>query len=75
MNIGVVAHVAAGFLAALATIWYPALGVVATLLFLVYELDEQWRLSDVAYEQILEYSVGYYLGIAVAITMKILGIT
>jgi hypothetical protein len=73
--IGTVAHVVAGFLAALATVWYPVLGVVATLLFLVYELDEQWHLSDVAYEQILEYSIGYYLGITVAITLKILGIT
>jgi hypothetical protein len=63
MNIGDVAHIIAGLIASLATFINPAVGVLATALFVIYELDEEWHLKDESYKDILEFAVGYYAGI------------
>jgi len=63
MNIGDIAHVFAGLIASLATFINPVAGVLATALFIIYELDEEWHLEDDSYKDILEFAVGYYVGI------------
>ena len=63
MNIGNVAHIIAGLIASLATFINPVVGVLATVLFVIYELDEEWHLKDESYKDILEFAVGYYVGI------------
>jgi hypothetical protein len=63
MNIGDVAHIIAGLIASLATFINPVAGVLATVLFIIYELDEEWHLKDESYKDILEFAVGYYVGI------------
>ena len=55
------AHIVAGVVSCLVTVKYPVIGVVSTILFLIYQLDEEWHLKDEAWRDILEYAVGYYL--------------
>jgi len=63
MNIGNVAHIIAGLIASLATFINPVAGVLATVLFVIYELDEEWHLEDESYKDIAEFAAGYYIGI------------
>lgn len=58
------AHFAGGFLAALAARVEPVLAVVATALFVIYELDQDWHLHDKAYKDIREYMVGFFAALA-----------
>ena len=54
-------HLSAGIITALAIIEHPIMATIATLLFLIYELDEDWHLSDKAFKDILEFAIGYYI--------------
>jgi hypothetical protein len=51
-------HALFGFASTLATLIHPVLPALSAALFLVYELDEEWCLSDEAYEEIREYLYG-----------------
>ena len=55
------AHIMAGIICGITTLLHPVMAVIATLLFLIYELDEDWHLSDKAFKDILEFAIGYYL--------------
>ena len=44
---------------------------MAFLGFMIYELNEDWHLSDQAYKDILDYCVGLYLMILVMVGMMI----
>ena len=65
-------HFLAGLLSSLAVAVSPVLTVVGFLVFLIYELDEEWKLNDVAYEEIREYGAGFFLGIAVLLVITVL---
>jgi hypothetical protein len=67
-----VSHFLAGLLSSLAVIVSPVLTVIGFLVFLIYELDEEWKLTDPAYEEIREYGIGYFLGVALLIAIKVL---
>lgn len=51
-------HALFGFTSTLAVIVNPILPPTSAALFVVYELDEEWCLSDEAYEEIREYMYG-----------------
>jgi len=51
-------HALFGFASTLATLIHPVLPALSAALFLVYELDEEWCLSDEAYEEMREYLYG-----------------
>jgi len=53
-----IAHITFGFLSTLASLINPALTVTSAALFVIYELDEEFRLSDEAYQEIREYLYG-----------------
>jgi hypothetical protein len=53
-----VGHALFGFASTLAVLIHPILPALSAALFLVYELDEEWCLSDEAYEEIREYLYG-----------------
>jgi hypothetical protein len=55
-----IAHFAAGFSTALVSTLNAVLSILLFITFLVYELDEDWHISDEAYRDILEYAVGLY---------------
>ena len=56
-----IAHYVGGFLAALIVLSQPILTILLTALFLVYELNEDWYLTDEAFKDIREYMVGSFV--------------
>ena len=52
-------HVVAGLIAAFAP---PHLAVLISMLFVIYELDEDWHLHDKAYQDIREFLIGLVMG-------------
>jgi hypothetical protein len=58
-----VAHIIYGLLSALAVRVNPVLTIVMTVAFIIYELDEEWRLSDYAYDELREFMIGFSLGV------------
>jgi len=59
------AHVTFGFLASVSVLISPILTVINFLIFLIYELDEEWNISDEAYQELREYGFGFGLGTVV----------
>ena len=66
------AHFTFGLLSALSVAIHPALTVIAFLIFIFYELDQDFRLSDYAYEEICQYGFGFGFGIVILLFFKIL---
>jgi hypothetical protein len=60
-----VAHVVYGLLSALSVRVSPVLTVVMAAVFIIYELDEEWRLSDYAYDELIEFMTGFSIGVVV----------
>jgi len=65
------AHVAFGILAALSD-WYLTLAM--TVAFVIYELDEDWHISDEAYHDLLDYMVGLSIGALSLLALRVLHI-
>jgi len=59
------AHVTFGFLASVSVLISPVLTIVNFLIFLVYEMEQDWRLGDYAYQELREYGFGFGLGTVV----------
>jgi hypothetical protein len=57
-------HLVAGLLSALSVSVSPVLPLVSTLLFLTYEIDEDWHIKDRAYLDIFEYMLAFFIGIS-----------
>jgi len=53
-----IAHITFGFISTLASLINPALTVTSAALFVIYELDEEFKLNDEAYQEIREYLYG-----------------
>jgi len=53
-----IGHALFGFTSTIAVVVNPILPPTSAALFVLYELDEEWRLSDEAYEEIREYLYG-----------------
>jgi hypothetical protein len=66
------AHVVFGLLTALVSTISPILSIINTIIFIVYELNEEWHLDDEAYQEILEFSVGLAIGEIILILYKFL---
>ena len=66
------AHFTFGLLSALSVVIHPILTVIAFLIFIFYELDQDFRLSDYAYQEIYQYGFGFGLGIVILLFFKIL---
>jgi len=57
-----IAHIIFGFLTVFAPIH---ISIIMFLTFIIYELDEDWKISDDAYKDIREYGIGLALGVLV----------
>lgn len=64
-----VVHAGAGALTILGSLLNPCVTIVAFLGFMIYELNEDWHLTDEAYKDILDYCVGMYLTILIMVVM------
>lgn len=63
--IATLAHVVFGLISVLSVMIHPILPILTSLLFIIYELDEEWHLDDEAYDELKEYMVGVTIGIAI----------
>jgi len=61
----VLSHVLAGFLSCVAILISPVLSVLGFVIFLVYEMDQDWRKDDWLDKEMMEYGMGFFLGIVV----------
>ena len=66
------AHYLAGILTAMSAQVSWALVLGGLLIFMAYQLNEDWHLRDRAYHDILEFSIGYYLAVAGMIVWRLL---
>ena len=64
------AHVVAGVLTSVASFLNPTLAVLMFVGFIIYELNEDWHLSDESFQDILEYLIGLYGGFTSLIFVK-----
>ncbi|MEM4473944.1 MAG: hypothetical protein QXY75_03055 [Candidatus Bathyarchaeia archaeon] len=69
--IAALAHVVFGIISALSIIIHPIWPILTSLLFIIYELDEEWHLNDEAYDELKEYM----MGVAIGITIMLMRIT
>jgi hypothetical protein len=69
-----IGHALFGFLCALAAQVNATLSIIGFILFLVYELDEEWRLGDEAYEEIAEFLYGYAAALTLLVVMRAWGV-
>ena len=60
--ISALAHFTFGLLSCLSVIVNPVLTVLGVALFILYEMDEEWRLNDPAYQEIRQFSAGFAVG-------------
>jgi hypothetical protein len=68
----VLAHFFFGLLSSLSVIVSPVLTVISFLIFLSYELDEQWRIRDTGYIEILQFGFGFACGMVILLFLKFL---
>jgi len=59
-SIYTLSHMTAGVLTALATLVSPVLPAVLFGGFMIYELNEDWHITDQAFKDILEYCYGLF---------------
>ena len=57
------AHITFGFLASVSVLISPVLTIINFLIFLTYEMDQEWNMRDEAYQEISEYGLGFGLGV------------
>ena len=62
MDITDIAHIVFGVVTAIVSKINIVFSIINTFLFIVYELDEEWKISDNAYEDIREFAIGLALG-------------
>ena len=55
-------HIGVGFLGGLMSIHNPVASLTITAFFLAYEFSQQWTKSDPAYQEIVEYTIGFIIG-------------
>jgi len=64
MKLTSIAHYVAGAITAIATTANPIAAIIGFLGFMIYELDEDWHLSDKAFRDIKEFMIGFYVALA-----------
>ena len=55
------AHVLFGYFCGVLTLYAPFYAILGSLIFIFYELDEDYYLNDKAYKDIREFLVGFFL--------------
>lgn len=56
-----VAHYLGGSIAAALALIVPTLTILLTALFVIYEMDEKWTISDESFVDLREYLLGMFL--------------
>jgi len=74
MKLTSLAHYLFGFLTAFVMKISSVFSVINTFVFIVYELDEDWKISDDAYKDIREFLAGLAIGEALLLALALLNI-
>lgn len=69
--VDVLAHFTFGLLSSLSVIVNPVLTIISFLIFLAYELNEEWKIKDTGYIEILQFGVGFACGMTILILLKL----
>lgn len=72
LNLSILAHILFGLVTAMISLVSPILSIINTVVFIIYELNEEWNLSDKAYEEIMEYMLGLGIGETAILVLNIL---
>jgi len=56
------AHIVFGMITSLISLISPTLSLINSIVFIIYELNEEWHLEDESYKDILEFAIGLTLG-------------
>ncbi|MEM2196426.1 MAG: hypothetical protein QXH10_09235 [Ignisphaera sp.] len=64
------AHILYGFISALSITVHPVMPVLCLVLFIVYELDQEWHISDKAYDELAEYCIGFCIALTLLIAYR-----
>ena len=72
MKLSSIAHVIFGIITAIASKINIAFPIINTFLFILYELDEEWRISDYAYKDIREFAFGLGIGEVLLLALELL---
>jgi hypothetical protein len=56
------AHLIFGLLSALSVVINPVLTIISFLIFVMYELDQDFRLNDYSYQEFCQFGLGFGLG-------------
>jgi len=65
------AHFTFGLLSSLSVLVSPTLTVISFLIFILYELDQDFRLQDYMYQEICQFGFGFGLGMLILIILRI----
>jgi len=65
------AHFTFGLLSSLSVVISPTLTVISFLIFVLYELDQDFRLQDYAYQEFRQFGLGFSVGIIILIILRI----
>jgi hypothetical protein len=65
------AHIVFGILTALVAVVSPVLSVLNTIVFIIYELNEEWHLEDASYKDILEFAIGLSIGEVIILCLSL----
>jgi hypothetical protein len=74
MKLTSTAHIVFGVITAIVSKINIVFSIINTFLFVLYELDEEWRISDYAYKDIREFAVGLTLGEALLLALVLFNI-
>ena len=66
------AHFFSGVMTVLSVYIHPILAIITFLCFIIYELDEDWHISDGAFKDIRYYGIGLFLTISILYILRVL---
>ncbi len=67
-----IVHFLAGLITAHEAQHNPLLTIILYFTFIIYELDEDWHISDQAYHDILEYALALYTYTTISILLRLI---
>jgi hypothetical protein len=72
LSVSDLAHIAFGIITAIVSKINIIFSILNTILFIIYELNEEWRINDYAYEDIREFVVGLTIGEVLLLALGLL---
>lgn len=72
MKLTDIGHFLGGLITSFTAFLNPVLAAILFICFVIYELDEDWRIRDGAWKDIRVYAIGLFLGAALCLAARYL---